>query len=88
MGELRRRARRVVNNNNKNSSSQADLSVACDLEVDAFSSYHFSNAWDEGEGAQQRLHVHVARHIGARTPIERHFADMYSANWKVSAPCQ
>jgi len=56
--------------------------------VDAFSSYHFSNAWDEGEGAQQRLHVHVARHIGARTPIERNFADMYSANWKVSAPCQ
>lgn len=60
--------------------------MACDLEVDAFSSYHFSNAWDEGQGAQQRLHVHVARHIGARTPIERNFADMYSANWKVSAP--
>ena len=58
--------------------------MACDLEVEPFSSYHFSNAWDEGAGAAERLHVHVARHVGARSPIERNFADMYTANWKVS----
>jgi carotenoid cleavage dioxygenase-like enzyme len=56
-----------------------DLAVVHDSEVDAFSTYHFANAWEEGT----TLKVHVNRLIGERGALEANFSDMYSAQWAV-----
>jgi all-trans-8'-apo-beta-carotenal 15,15'-oxygenase len=56
-----------------------DLAVVHDSEVDAFSTYHFANAWEEGS----LLKVHVNRLIGERDALEANFSDMYNAQWRV-----
>jgi all-trans-8'-apo-beta-carotenal 15,15'-oxygenase len=54
-----------------------DFSVVLDTEVDAFSTYHFANAWEEGS----LLKVHVNRLNGDRADLEARFSDMYAASF-------
>jgi carotenoid cleavage dioxygenase-like enzyme len=54
-----------------------DFSVVLDTEVDAFSTYHFANAWEEGP----LLKVHVNRLNGDRAALEAQFSDMYAARF-------
>ena len=55
-----------------------NLAVVHDTEVEPFSTYHFANAWEEGD----TLHVHVNRLIGDRTALEANFSNMYAAEWR------
>ena len=55
---------------------KSDFAVVLDTEVDAFSTYHFANAWEEGPLS---LKVHVNRLNGDRTALEKQFSNMYAA---------
>lgn len=57
--------------------SKKDLSLVKDMTIDAFSSYHFCNAYEEnGE-----LHILVNQLNGPRESLEKQFKDMYESNW-------
>jgi all-trans-8'-apo-beta-carotenal 15,15'-oxygenase len=63
---------------------KADLAIVHDSEIaDAFSGYHFCNAWEEGA----LLKVHVNRLIGTRDALEANFSAMYDAVWRVRRAC-
>jgi len=57
---------------------KADLQVVHDIELPAFSTYHFCNAYEEGD----TLHVLVCRLIGQRQDLEANFSNMYAAHWR------
>lgn len=57
--------------------AKEDLKVVADFQVEGFSLYHFSNAWDEGAG----LKVHVNKLIGPREGLEKNFKNMYDAEF-------
>ena len=54
-----------------------DFAVVLDTEVEAFSTYHFANAWEEAG----LLKVYVNRLNGERASLEERFSDMYSASF-------
>ena len=57
---------------------KSDFAVVLDTEVEAFSTYHFANAWEEGS----LLKVHVNRLNGDRAALEAQFSNMYDAAFK------
>ena len=57
---------------------KSDFAVVLDTEVEAFSTYHFANAWEDGS----LLHVHVNRLNGGRASLEEQFSSMYDAQFK------
>ena len=67
---------------------KADLRVVLDTTLaDAFSLYHFVDAYEEDEedeeaaAAAPRLRVRLCRLLGARSALEANFGDMYGAVW-------
>ena len=57
---------------------KSDLSVALEVDVDNFSSYHNAGAYEDENGD---VHAIVCKLDGSRKDLEKNFADMYASTW-------
>ena len=57
---------------------KSDLTVAMEVDVENFSSYHNAGAYEDEQG---NIHALVCKLEGDRVDLEKNFADMYDSVW-------